>query len=1194
MKNIREYLKPFLKSEKPGYFTFNKNGALVISFSGEKLVQERFEEFKQQGLEVHLPRGHRFDTKDPLIIAESTYRDAHQACRYILAISKDIEGGSKIQPKIVYSKENGFVVLITKNQIELLSQKLANPVPIKQKSRFTRMIARLVAPITPDNYAQKCGFFSKPFLEPESNLKIPNIESAYQDLNGIDEKNTGEYEVSGYELLFTDKPPSKNTLSALPILDKGYVRVQKQTTGSEETEGQLFYVDKSSGECIELEMRRGYSLIKDFDPNLETNKLYHGCSINLSKIDLDNICLMTCAKSCYSLFVLDAPPNKHTLEQLPSDKGYIRVPSTGKEEGEFFYFDKKTGECSEVHAKRDDTHKLSDVDQALQITNQPSGFSCSLSENDLLAITEITDHIPESIGFFVTESFPDLTILQRLPRPANYIRIKNRNDPDMLGELYYVDTRNSQFIKLNLRPEQLKKFDAIVAILPLSCDYFRLDEELEKIIPLTGHHPYRQNLIAEHEIERNPKLTVQVTKNDILTSDGIPLNAYEISQPKNKEKKEYLIHCHGNYGTCPKSMPGLAKTALRHDLKVVSFDYQGYGLSLGEIEIKNHLYQCALAVGKKCIDEGATYLLVDGFSLGGAVAAKVVKKLQRYAKRKEKETKNNKTATLKIEIQAKEKEVPQGELKEKETPQTEEEKKEVPKNEVQKTSAEDKNKAIQIELSNINSFSSTSEFVIGAIQEIDQIPSIASLFTAMLTSNFSNKNFRTNSRSPHPVRAFFVSILAWPINLILKLTHWNMEPKAEIQAMASQSFIIGSEHDMTNGKHASLAYQLGVADQKKLTSDKAKVIQLKHEITKLKKENKKFKEEIANLKSQLYLGLRQPRVKTEDLFSFVDELVAAVQEVFPKCCIHFEDWTGKDAIHLLERYRNKYCVYNDDVQGTAGIVLAGMINATKIKGTQLKDEKFLFLGAGSAAIGLANLLCSALVQQGMTLKEAQARVYMFDINGLLESSRKDLFDFQLPYAHTHAPTNDFVSAIESIKPTTIIGVSTVGGAFTQKVVEAMSKINQRPVILALSNPTDHAECTPEQAYTWSKGQAIYAAGVQFHPVHYNNQTFLPGQANNFYIFPAIGMAIFATQAKLVTDEMFIEAAKAVADQVSPDYLKQGLLYPLQSNVLEVETQTAARVAKLVFDSGLARVGRPKDILQFIREHVYKPKYNNYA
>jgi malate dehydrogenase (oxaloacetate-decarboxylating)(NADP+) len=344
------------------------------------------------------------------------------------------------------------------------------------------------------------------------------------------------------------------------------------------------------------------------------------------------------------------------------------------------------------------------------------------------------------------------------------------------------------------------------------------------------------------------------------------------------------------------------------------------------------------------------------------------------------------------------------------------------------------------------------------------------------------------------------------------------------------------------------------------------------------------------LHDPLYLGMRKTRPTTEELYSFVDEFVDAVQEVFPKCCIHFEDWTGVDAVHLLQRYRDKYCVYNDDVQGTAGIVLTGMINAAKIKGTKLSDEKYLFLGAGSAGIGLANLLCSAMVEEGLTLKQAQSKVYMFDINGLLETTRTDLVDFQKPYAHKHAPTRDFVAAIDSIKPTTIIGVSTVGGAFNQKVIESMSRINERPVILALSNPTDKAECTPEQAYTWSKGKAIYAAGVQFPPVQVNGKTYLSGQANNFYIFPAVGMAILATQASRVTDEMFIEAARAVADQVPSDLLKQGLLYPPQSNILETEIQTAARVAKLVFDSGLARVARPADMVAFIRQQVYKPEY----
>jgi malate dehydrogenase (oxaloacetate-decarboxylating)(NADP+) len=346
------------------------------------------------------------------------------------------------------------------------------------------------------------------------------------------------------------------------------------------------------------------------------------------------------------------------------------------------------------------------------------------------------------------------------------------------------------------------------------------------------------------------------------------------------------------------------------------------------------------------------------------------------------------------------------------------------------------------------------------------------------------------------------------------------------------------------------------------------------------------------LNDPLYVGLRKARPSTEDLYAFVDEFVEAVQEVFPKCCIHFEDWTGSDAVHLLERYRNKVCCYNDDIQGTGSVTLAGLLAALRVTGGEIRDQRIFFFGAGSAAIGLAGIIESAMVQKGLSLKEAQARIFMFDVNGLLEPSRTDLFDFQKPYTHPHAPSHDLVACIESIKPTMLIGVSTVAKTFTRPVIEAMSRLNQRPIIFALSNPTDRAECTPEEAYRWSNGRALYAAGVQFPPVSFNGETFLSGQANNFYIFPAVGMAIYATQAKRVTDEMFIEAAQALAEQVTPGQLRQGLLYPPQSNILETAIKIAARVAGVIFASDLARVERPADLDAFIREHVYKPEYHS--
>jgi malate dehydrogenase (oxaloacetate-decarboxylating)(NADP+) len=356
------------------------------------------------------------------------------------------------------------------------------------------------------------------------------------------------------------------------------------------------------------------------------------------------------------------------------------------------------------------------------------------------------------------------------------------------------------------------------------------------------------------------------------------------------------------------------------------------------------------------------------------------------------------------------------------------------------------------------------------------------------------------------------------------------------------------------------------------------------------------------LQDPLYVGLRQRRPASEELYAFVDEFVEAVQEVFPNCCIHFEDWTGVDAVALLARYRNKVSCYNDDIQGTAGVTLAGMINALKITGGQLKDQRILFLGAGSAAIGLADLIVSALGQEGASPVVARQQIRLFDSQGLVVAGRPGLAAHKLPFAHKLSPSKPFnhldlateypqiVAAIEDFKPTILIGVSTVGKLFSQEVVEAMSRINERPIIFALSNPIEKHECLPEDAYAWSGGKVVYAGGVQFPPVHIGGQTFLPSQANNLYIFPAVGMAIYATNAKRVTDEMFIEAARAVADQVTPEQLKLGMLFPPQSDILEVEIQTATRVAKLIFDANLARMERPANLRSWIEGQVYHPQY----
>jgi malate dehydrogenase (oxaloacetate-decarboxylating)(NADP+) len=340
----------------------------------------------------------------------------------------------------------------------------------------------------------------------------------------------------------------------------------------------------------------------------------------------------------------------------------------------------------------------------------------------------------------------------------------------------------------------------------------------------------------------------------------------------------------------------------------------------------------------------------------------------------------------------------------------------------------------------------------------------------------------------------------------------------------------------------------------------------------------------------LYLGLRETPPTSDELDALVDEFVEAVLQVFPGCCVHFEDWKGTDAIRLLARYKDKILCYNDDIQGTAAIGLAGLTTALQIIGAPLTAQRILFFGAGSAAVGNANLMVAAMQAKGLSQDEARGRISMFDINGLLEPSRKDLSDAQKIYAHKAAPCRDLLKTIETFRPTILIGFSTKGGAFNRQIVEAMSKLNERPIIFALSNPTDKAECTAEQAYTWSNGKALYAAGVQFPEVTLNGKTFHPGQANNFYIFPAIGLATYVARPRRLTDACFIVAAEASADQVGPELRAKGMLFPSQANILETEVTTATRVAEFIFDQGLAQVKRPPDIRAWIEGQLYVPHY----
>jgi malate dehydrogenase (oxaloacetate-decarboxylating)(NADP+) len=344
------------------------------------------------------------------------------------------------------------------------------------------------------------------------------------------------------------------------------------------------------------------------------------------------------------------------------------------------------------------------------------------------------------------------------------------------------------------------------------------------------------------------------------------------------------------------------------------------------------------------------------------------------------------------------------------------------------------------------------------------------------------------------------------------------------------------------------------------------------------------------LDDPLYQGLRQQRVRGEEYLAFVDEFVAAVQQRYPKCCIQWEDFANLNAVPILARYRDKICTFNDDIQGTAGVALAGIVAALRLTGQKLADQRFLFLGAGSAATGIAELISLAMAREGADLATARQRNALFDINGLVVSSRTDLAAFQKPFAQDRAPVSTFVDAVEALRPTGIIGVSTVPKLFTHEVIQAMARINERPIIFPYSNPTSRSECTAEEAYRWSDGRAVFASGSPFPPVEIAGRRFVPGQGNNVYIFPAMGMAVFATEATRVTEEMFIVAAQAVAEQVTEEDLAMGLIYPPQSHILDASLHVAERIATCIFEQGLAQVPRPTDVGLLIRERVYRPLY----
>jgi len=350
----------------------------------------------------------------------------------------------------------------------------------------------------------------------------------------------------------------------------------------------------------------------------------------------------------------------------------------------------------------------------------------------------------------------------------------------------------------------------------------------------------------------------------------------------------------------------------------------------------------------------------------------------------------------------------------------------------------------------------------------------------------------------------------------------------------------------------------------------------------------------ALLADPLYLGLRRKRLTGAVFDEFVEEFIEATQLVFPGVVVQFEDFANHNAFRLLRRYRDRVCSFNDDIQGTASVTAAGIFSALRVTKKRMSEQTFLCFGAGEAATGISDLLAAAMVDDGLDPAAARRRCWMVDSKGLVVASRAGLAEHKIPYAHEHPPVADFLAAVKALQPTAIVGVGATPGTFTREIIAEMTRLNERPIVFALSNPTSKSECTAEQAYAWSGGRALFASGSPFDAVTINGKHFVPRQGNNSYIFPGVGLGVVAVRASRVTDAMFMAAARTLAASVSTDDLAQGSLYPPLRGVREVSARIAAAVAEVAFREGLAEIDRPDDLLTYMRSQMYDPTYPTYA
>uniref|UniRef100_A0AAY4CIC0 NAD-dependent malic enzyme, mitochondrial n=1 Tax=Denticeps clupeoides TaxID=299321 RepID=A0AAY4CIC0_9TELE len=363
------------------------------------------------------------------------------------------------------------------------------------------------------------------------------------------------------------------------------------------------------------------------------------------------------------------------------------------------------------------------------------------------------------------------------------------------------------------------------------------------------------------------------------------------------------------------------------------------------------------------------------------------------------------------------------------------------------------------------------------------------------------------------------------------------------------------------------------------------------------------------LKDPFYMGLYQKRDRSQLYDDLIDEFMEAIVDKYGQdTLIQFEDFGNHNAFRFLKKYREKYCTFNDDIQGLKPrlisefeavfiFLVAGLLAAQRATGKSLNDHKLLFLGAGEAALGIANLIVMAMTEGGMSQTEARKRIWMFDKYGLLVQGRAQAIDSnQEAFVHPNpGEVNSFLDAVNIIKPSAIIGVSGAGRLFTHEVIKAMGSLNERPIIFALSNPTNKAECTAEDAYTLTQGRCLFASGSPFEPVTLDSgRVFTPGQGNNAYIFPGVALAVILSGVRHISDTIFLEAAKTLAEQVTDEDLSQGRLYPPLSNIREVSVRMAIKVVQFVYANGMAfRYPEPVNKEAYVRSTVWNISYDSF-